>query len=113
MNVIPVDPSALISAVVMSDPGPALFDGKQRTNRDDVPLWDLDVTVAVKGAGASVVRLRIAAASAPAVRMGQPVSLVGLRARVWEMNGRHGVSWSAESITPAGLPPAPTGKREN
>ncbi|WP_045880005.1 hypothetical protein [Pseudofrankia sp. DC12] len=115
MNVIPVDMSKVISAVVMSDPVPSLYDGKQRTNFDGVPLWDLDVTVAVSGAGASVLKLRVALASAPKVEMCQPVTLSGLRARVWEMNGRHGVAWSVETVAPLGAtPPAGNpGKREN
>jgi hypothetical protein len=117
MNVIPVDMSQVLAAVVMSGAVPAMYDGKQRANLDGIPLWECDVTLAVAGGGASVLRLRIAAAAAPPVSIGLPVKLGGLRARVWEMDGRdgvarHGVSWSAETITSAGLPTG-SGKRES
>ncbi|MBL7548652.1 hypothetical protein I6A60_12305 [Frankia sp. AgB1.9] len=115
--------SQVLAAVVMSGAVPAMFDGKQRSNFDGVPLWEVEVALAVTGGGASVLRLRIAAASAPGVSVGQSVKLSGLRARAWEMEGpdgtrRHGVSWSADSIARAGLPMTPgagsgSGKRES
>jgi hypothetical protein len=128
VNVIPVDLSQVLAAVVMSTPVASMYDGAHRKTVDDVPLWECDVTVAVEVGGASVLRLRIAGPAAPSVKIGQAVTLVGLRARVWELEGRdgvtrHGVSWSADAITPAGPPsaagpassagPAGPGKRDN
>jgi hypothetical protein len=115
MRSIPVDPTAILTAIVMSEPVAALFDGAQRKTREDVALWEVDVTVAVRGTGASVLRVRIPSVAAPRVEVGQPVRLVNLRALVWEMGDRHGVAWSVDSLAPAGLPPtAPTpGKRES
>ena len=113
MNVIPVDMTQVVSAVVMSEPRQSVFDGETRQNRDGVPVWEFDLAVAVAGVGGSVIRLKIATATAPAVALGQPVTVTGLRARVWEMEprpgapARHGVAWSADAVVPVGLPAAP------
>jgi hypothetical protein len=105
MREIPVDGGEILAAVVMSDPIRATtFEGGERNTRDGVALWELHVTVTVRDAGASVLLLRV---------LGQLVTLAGLRGRVWEMGGRHGISWTATGVTPAGLPPAaaPAAKR--
>jgi hypothetical protein len=113
MREIPVDGGEILAAVVMSDPIRATtFEGGERNTRDGVALWELHVTVTVRDAGASVLLLRVPG-ERPGVGLGQLVTLAGLRGRVWEMGGRHGISWTATGVTPAGLPPAaaPAAKR--
>ena len=44
------------------------------------------------------------------ISQGSPVQLANLVAIDWENNGRHGISFRAEAITPAAVP-APTGKQ--
>jgi hypothetical protein len=116
MREIPVDSAQIVAAVVMVQPTAAVFQGEQRTDRDGLPLWEVQVTVAIEGAGASTLPVKIAAQSAPRLTVGQAVTFVGLRARVWEMDRRHGVSYSAREIRPLGTPSAampPAGKRES
>ncbi|MBL7495092.1 hypothetical protein I6A84_30825 [Frankia sp. CNm7] len=113
MRFIPVDPAAIVVAVVMGEPEAPLFNGEPRKTREGVPLHDVQVTVAVQGAGASTIKVRVAG-EAPTVQLGQPVTLVGLRAQMWEMEDRHGVLWVASEIRPAGVPtpPAAATKRQ-
>jgi len=106
MREIPVDPAAIVAAVVMGEPVRSMFDGSQRADRDGVPQWEVEVTIAVAGAGASTERIKVAASSAPRLAIGQPVTVVGLKARSWEINGRHGVSFSAQEIRPITAGPA-------
>jgi len=47
MRSIPVDPTAILTAIVMSEPVAAIFDGTQRKSREGEALWEVDVTVAV------------------------------------------------------------------
>ncbi|ONH29130.1 hypothetical protein [Pseudofrankia asymbiotica] len=111
MREIPVDPAAIVAAVVMGEPEASMYQGEHRANRDGVPLWEVQVTVAVAGSGASTLRVKVAAASAPRLTLGQPVSVVGLKALAWEMGSRHGLAFSAAEIRPVGAPAA--GKRES
>jgi hypothetical protein len=104
MREIPVDPAQIVAAVVMGEPSAATFQGEQQVNQDGLPVWKVEITVAIADSGASTVPVKIAGRAAPRLSLGQPVTFVGLRARVWEMDRRHGVSYSAREIRPVGTP---------
>ncbi len=114
MRAIPVDAAALSAVTAMGAPVPLANPdtGERKANRDGVPLFSVEVAVAVATAGgeaASVLRVKVAAAEAPRVRAGMPVVLVGLVATPWEIGGKHGVAFSAAAIRPAAPPTPPAG----
>lgn len=88
-------------------------EGTQRKNRDDVPQWEVEVLhrPAKEGSDAEVIKIKIAAEKAPEVRPMTPVSFPGLQAFFWEMNGRSGISLSADEVKPlsGSGPGVPTG----
>lgn len=110
MKNVPVDMSQLSGLRCVSAPaaqtdydsGAAKVD--QRTK---LPVWL--VGVAVRKAGdrkASVIDVKVVAATAPAVAEGDALSIEGLEATLWENNGRAGLAWRAEAVTKAGAPSA-------
>lgn len=82
--------------------------GAQRANRDGVPLWTVGVAVRPVGYRASVIEVTVA--GEPAVEVGQVLSFVNLEASLWEIEGRAGLAYRADSVAVApagGVPPVP------
>ncbi|MET8704218.1 hypothetical protein ABZW10_36010 [Kitasatospora sp. NPDC004723] len=78
--------------------------GEVKADRDGVPVWT--VGVAVRPEGRRTALIEVAVSGEPTgVMVGQVVSLEGLEAFWWEMNGRAGLSYRADSVVPA-PPPA-------
>ncbi|ETA04226.1 hypothetical protein E0F15_08865 [Frankia sp. B2] len=100
MRVIPVDVTAFSVVTAMGPAAPVIDreSGSQRGNADGLPLWTVPVAVAMADGTAEVITVRIAG-EAPTVQPGTPVRLTGLVGRSWQMQGRHGISYSAASIT--------------
>lgn len=74
--------------------------GEAKSDRDGVPVWS--VGVAVRPEGRKVALIEVAVAGEPSgVAVGQNVCLNGLEAFWWEMNGRSGLAFRAESVTVA------------
>jgi hypothetical protein len=85
-------------------------DGRQKADRDTGELLFTTELVAMDDSGAEVIK--VTTAGAPRVVKRQAVRLVGLVATPWNMDGRGGVAFRADSITaaaPAG--PAPAGSK--
>ncbi|OKI61079.1 hypothetical protein A6A27_28930 [Micromonospora sp. CB01531] len=76
------------------------LDGEQRKDRDGNHLW---VTgIAVRRAGtrkASVIDVQTSA-EPEGVKEGSPVGVTELDVSLWEIEGRHGLSYKAASIYP-------------
>ncbi|TDC38724.1 hypothetical protein [Micromonospora sp. KC213] len=101
MNSIPVDLSRLTGLLCVAAPEPKTdLDGEQRKDRDGNHLW---VTgIAVRRAGtrkASVIDVQTAA-QPEGVTEGSPVGVTELDVSLWEIEGRHGLSYKAASIYP-------------
>jgi hypothetical protein len=81
-------------------PEPVLdFDSKQpRVGGDGRPLYSVSV-VALGPEGAEVLKVKVPGEPKGIVR-GTPVTLTGVVATYWELNGRSGISFSAERIDP-------------
>ncbi|CAI7977506.1 conserved hypothetical protein [Frankia sp. Hr75.2] len=103
MRVIPIDVSAFALTVAMGPAVPVMEQGgkNQRGNAAGEPLFQVPIAFGTPDGTASVVNVRVAGA-APTVQVGAPVVITGLVGRVWEMSGRHGISYSAVSVRPAG-----------
>jgi hypothetical protein len=73
-------------------------DGRQKADRDSgAPLYVTEL-VAMDDTGAEVIK--VTTAGQPRVTTRQLVTVVGLVATPWNIDGRGGVAFRAESITP-------------
>jgi hypothetical protein len=81
------------------NPGPKLDqNGRQKADREGAPMWTTQV-IAQEIDGAEVLTVTVAGVK-PSVTVGQRVSVVGLEAIPWNNNGKHGVAFRAEQISP-------------
>ena len=78
--------------------------GRQRVHRQSgSPEWVVEM-FALDPSGGDVIRVTVAGEQ-PRVTQGQPVRVDGLEAIAWSNNGRSGVAYRAESITPVSQQP--------
>jgi hypothetical protein len=73
-------------------------DGRQKADRDTGELLFTTELVAMDDAGAEVIR--VTTAGEPKVTKRQPVKVTGLVVTPWAVDGRSGLAFRAESITP-------------
>lgn len=104
MQSFPIDTAKLPQLTFLAS-APKIADratGLQKTNANDVPVWSVQVLVAATDdRQAELETISVPAKSAPAFDPMTPVSFENLRGFFWQMNGRAGVSMSAESVAPA------------
>ena len=100
LNEIPVDQAPL--RAVLLTVGPKLdFKGRPRTRVDGTPLATVELVVQTQS-GADVLAVTVPAVGvAKELPQYAPVFLDGLLARYWEMEGRHGIAFSAERVVAA------------
>lgn len=99
MKSIPVDTrsiTTLVGGAIQPAVGP---DGAQRRDKSGRPLFQVPVVVVSESASADTFTVRL---PGPVVQVQPltPVTFVGLVARPWTMEGRSGVSFSAEAMQP-------------
>jgi hypothetical protein len=71
-------------------------------------MFQVHLTVFLRGEAKPQVWTVKVAGEPPVIEQGQPVNAAGLMGADWENNGRHGISFRAESIAPVGASkPAP------
>jgi len=82
------------------------MDGRQKADRDTGELLFTTELVAMDDSGAEVIK--VTTGGAPRVAKRQAVTVLGLVATPWNMDGRGGVAFRADSIAPvaAGTPAA-------
>ena len=99
MRSIPIDTTGMtftvIAVVEATD-----ADGRQRMNADRVPLWTVQALVQHDGRP-EVIEVRIPSAAQPRPPVMGGASFVGLRATPWSIEGRSGVSFSAQAVNAA------------
>lgn len=115
MNSIPVDLTRLTGVMCVSAPEAKTdLDGIVRTDREGNTLWVTGVAVRRTGTRkASVIDVQTAAEPV-GVSEGTPVAFTELDVSMWEIEGRHGLSYRAASIypkTPASTASASSGSR--
>ncbi|MFF5296707.1 hypothetical protein [Paractinoplanes globisporus] len=100
---IPVDLTRLTGVMCVSAPErKTTLEGELRKDREGNQLWVTGVALRRNGTRkASVIDVQTAAEPVD-VREGTLVALTELDVSVWEIEGRHGLSWRAASIYPAG-----------
>lgn len=87
-------------------------DGRQKTDRDTGAPLHVTELVAMDDTGAEVIK--VTTAGEPRVTTRQLVTVVKLVATPWNIDGRGGVAFRADSITPVPLaasPAPPAGSR--
>lgn len=100
MKSIPVDTSVV--QFVAIEVVAAERDGEQVTERDTkVPGWKVQALAMMAGAKPEVIEVRIYAPTAPVVTPYAPCEFGNLVGRPWLMDGRAGVSFSAQNVRTA------------
>ncbi|MCC9310717.1 hypothetical protein LN042_27215 [Kitasatospora sp. RB6PN24] len=112
MQSIPVDITRLGTMTCIVAPEVRMANretGEVKTNREGVPVYTVGVAVRQEGRRASIIEISVNGEPA-GVAEGVRVTVTGLMAFSWAMGDRHGMSFRADSITPAPpvTPPAPT-----
>jgi hypothetical protein len=77
-------------------------EGRQKADRETGELLYTTELVAMDDSGAEVIK--VTTAGAPKVTKRQAVAVRGLVANPWNVDGRGGVAFRADSIAPAGAP---------
>lgn len=96
---IPVDTSALTTLVGGTITEATSPDGTQKRDRQGRPLFTVPVVAVADGGNADTMTVRVPGPVAQVAPL-TPITLVGLIARYWSMEGRSGVSFSAEKVAP-------------
>jgi hypothetical protein len=112
MNSIPVDLTRLTGVICVAAPEQRTdLEGQIRKDRDGNVLWVTGLAVRRTGTRkASVIDVQTAAEPV-GVAEGSPVGITELDCSLWEIEGRHGLSYKAASIYPKtpGIPgPSPS-----
>ncbi|MYV98347.1 hypothetical protein GT354_08655 [Streptomyces sp. SID3343] len=107
MQSIPVDINRLGTLMCVVAPEPKLVNrdtGELKVDRDGVTVWTVGVSVRQRDTRRTSV-IEIAVSGEPSgIAEGVRVIAHDLVAFAWEQGGRHGTSFRAASITPAGTP---------
>ena len=108
---IPVDLTRLTGVMCVSAPERKMtLEGELRKDREGNQLWVTGVALRRNGTRkASVIDVQTAAEPVD-VREGTLVALTELDVSVWEIEGRHGLSWRAASIYPAAATASTAGR---
>jgi hypothetical protein len=77
-------------------------EGRQKADRDTGELLYVTELVAMDDSGAEV--LKVTTAGQPRVAKRQPVAVRGLVANPWNVDGRGGVAFRADTIAPLNVP---------
>jgi hypothetical protein len=119
MAKIPVDTREL-TFVAAGPAEPVLANretGELAVDRAGRRQWQVHVMVLPAAAGLAGEKpqmwtIKLAGEEPPAIGQGAPVSFTGLVAADWEVEGRHGLSYRAESVMPtaSAAPPPPRSK---
>ena len=99
MRTIPVDTKSITTLVGGPIQAATSPDGSQRRDKSGRPLFQVPVIIVSEVASADTVVVRVPGPVAQVAPL-TPVTFVGLVARPWSMEGRSGVSFSAEAMQP-------------
>lgn len=80
----------------------------QRVNAVGEPVWAVTVLVQQEGAKPDLLEISVSG-ERPQLDPMTPLRFSNLTGRMWEMNGRAGISYSAEAVAPAASPVHKTG----
>jgi hypothetical protein len=94
---LPVDVSAISFLCAMAPEPVVDFETKRpRADENGEPLFAVQLVALAEGT-AEIIAVKVAG-TAPAVRQGQPVKVLGLVAQPWTMGDRAGVAFRAQRV---------------
>jgi hypothetical protein len=94
---LPVDVSAISFLCAMAPEPVVDFETKRpRADENGEPLFAVQLVALAEGS-AEIIAVKVAG-TAPAVRQGQPVKVLGLVAQPWTMGERAGVAFRAQRV---------------
>jgi hypothetical protein len=94
---LPVDVSAISFLCAMAPEPVVDFETKRpRADENGEPLFAVQLVALAEGS-AEIIAVKVAG-TAPAVRQGQPVKVLGLVAQPWTMGDRAGVAFRAQRV---------------
>jgi hypothetical protein len=94
---LPVDVSAISFLCAMAPEPVVDFETKRpRADENGEPLFAVQLVALAEGT-AEIIAVKVAG-TAPAVRQGQPVKVLGLVAQPWTMGERAGVAFRAQRV---------------
>ncbi len=94
--------AACIGAASFSEPVTDFQTKAQRVSPDGVPLWDIHVTYLDLGEERprpEQIRVRVPHQANPSITSATPVLFGGLKLNLWEIDGKAGHTWSADTFT--------------
>ena len=98
---LPVDVSAISFLCAMAPEPVVDFETKRpRADENGEPLFAVQLVALAEGT-AEIIAVKVAG-TAPAVRQGQPVKVLGLVAQPWTMGDRAGVAFRAQRVEAIG-----------
>ena len=98
MNTLPIDQSKITTIIAGEAYEAKDMTGNQALTKEGKPMWFIPVLLTSPKSRPEMVRVKIANNQNPKVIPGHPVKFIGLQVIVWELNGKHGVSFKAEAI---------------
>ena len=98
MNTLPIDTAR--TTTISAGESYAANDqaGQQARNKEGKTLWFVPVLLTAVSSRPEMVRVKIAGETCPKFQPGTPLKFTDLQAVVWEMNGKHGISYRAERV---------------
>jgi hypothetical protein len=101
---IPIDAAALgpLPFIQVAEKERRSDDGtvSQRVNAAGEPVWAVTVLVQQEGAKPELLEVAVSG-QRPQLDPMSPLRFSNLTGRLWEMNGRAGISYSADAVAPA------------
>ena len=101
---LPLDQARMGTTLVLSVAPDTDQTGAQKMNGDNVPVWKVETLLKPparedgSAPKSETVYVKLAGRTAPQLAEFTPVRFHGLTARMWEMNGKSGISFSADSV---------------
>ena len=101
MNTLPIDQAKITTISAGESYAANDQSGQQARNKEGKTLWFVPVLLTATNTRPEMVRVKIAADTCPKFQPGTALRFGELQAVVWEMNGKHGISYRAERVEAA------------
>jgi hypothetical protein len=98
MNTLPIDQNRITLITAGESYTAKDQAGNQVLNKEGKPLWFIPTLLTAPNSRPEMVRVKIASSQPPKVNPGVPIKFIGLQVIIWELNGKHGISYKAEAI---------------
>jgi len=101
MNTLPIDQARITTISAGESYAANDQSGQQARNKEGKTLWFVPILLTSQNTRPEMVRVKIPGDTCPKFHPGTPLKFQGLQVVVWEMNGKHGISYRAEKVEAA------------